>query len=126
METTYERGNPAMHRQGGRSGLAGFLMYYAEGHAPLWKAFWIWGVALSWVLFAVFYAVVTVTGVTWPLFIVATIIMVPYTAWILVAVWLCAFNTQNDLWGYAARFLTIVWSANIGLAAGFLMAELIL
>jgi len=112
------------HNQHGA--LVGFLCHYTEGHAPLWKAFWLWGVVLSWILFAVFAGLASTMGITWGLFALATIVMVPYTAWILVSVWQCAFNVGNDLWGYLARFLTIVWSLNIGIAAGLLISELAL
>lgn len=126
METTYRPEDAAGRDVASRSAVVTFLLHYADGHAPLWKAFWIWGVALSWLLFALFAGIVSAAGLSWPLFIVAAIVMMPYTAWILVAVWLCAFNTDNELWGYTARFLTVVWSVNIGVAGGFLMSALVL
>jgi|GEM_PF-1618583 len=108
------------------TGLAGFLLYYADGHAPLWQVFWLWGVALSWILFGVFWVLANAMGLNWGLFTVATVVMMPYTAWILVSVWQCAFNVGNDLWGYLARALTLVWAVNIGVAAGLLLSELVL
>jgi len=125
METTmHASGHGAKPHSG--NALVDFLVYYAEGDAPLWKAFWLWGVVLSWILFAAFATAINSVGISWLLFAVATIVMIPYTAWILVAVWRCAFNVRNDLWGYLARFLTVVWSLNIGIAAGLLVSELAL
>ena len=108
----------------GRSGLVGFLLYYTEGRAPLWKAFWLWGVVLSWALFGVFAGLANLIGVGWGLVLLATVVMVPYTAWILVSVWQCADNVANELWSYVARILTVVWAVNIGLAGGMLMLEI--
>lgn len=124
VATTYQPGN--VHVPGGGSGPIAHLLFYADGHAPLWKAFWLWGVLLSWILFAVFAGLASMTGVNWGLFALATIVMMPYTAWILVAVWQCAFNTDNDLWGYLARFLTLVWAVNVGIAGGLLITHLLL
>ncbi len=127
METTLQSGDSHnSQRHVHSSGLAGFLLYYSEGKAPLWKAFWIWGVALSWILFGLFTLLTSAVGLNWFVLTLATIVMMPYTAWILVAVWLCAFNVGNDLWGYLARFLTVVWALNIGLAAGLLLTELVI
>ncbi len=114
------------HRPTGRSGLLDFLGYYAEGHAPLWKAFWLWGVVLSWILFGAFAGLANLIGLNWGLFLLATIVMVPYSAWILVSVWLCADNVTNVLWSYVARFLTVIWALNIGVAAGLLLLEIAL
>jgi hypothetical protein len=108
------------------TGLPGFLLYYADGHGPLWQAFWIWGVALSWILFGVFWFLGNAMGLTWGLFALATIVMMPYTAWILVSVWQCAFNVGNELWAYLARAVTLIWAANIGVAGGILLSELVL
>lgn len=125
METTFQSRDAHTHAgHARRSGVVGLIMHYSEGEAPLWKAFWIWGVALSWILFGLFTALTNAVGLNWGVFALATIVMMPYTAWILVAVWQCAFNVGNDLWGYLARFLTLVWALNIGLAAGLLLAEL--
>lgn len=126
MEATMHSAGAHGGRPGGQRGVVGFLLHYSEGHAPLWKAFWLWGFALSWILFALFAGLASAIGVTWGLFALATVVMVPYTAWILVSVWCCAFNVDNDLWGYIARFLTIVWSLNVGLVAGVLLTELAL
>lgn len=125
METTFQSGDSHdSERRTQATGLSGFFLHYSEGNAPLWKAFWVWGVALSWILFGLFTLLTSAIGLNWGVFMLATVVMMPYTAWILVAVWLCAFNVGNDLWGYIARFLTVVWALNIGLAAGLLLTEL--
>ena len=99
--------------------------YYLDGHAPLWKAFWLWGVIVSTLLLFLFLFALDQIGVTWGLLIVSGIIMVPYTVWVLVAIWQCADNVRNDFWGRMARFVTILWSFNIGAVAGILLTELV-
>lgn len=127
METTY--GDTADHSPidyHSATGFPRFLLYYTEGHGPLWKIFWLWGVVLSWILFALYAGALQTFGLNWPLFIVSVIIMMPYTAWILVSVWMCAFNSGNDIWGYAARGLTVVWAVNVGISGGLSMAQMIM
>ena len=102
------------------------VRYYVLGKGPLWRIFWLWGVLGSWILFAAFYAALQAWGVTWGLFAVAAIIMLPYTAWIITSVWLCAHNVGNRMWGDAARFLTFIWALNVGVVGGWLLTELIL
>lgn len=102
------------------------ILYYLNGEGPLWKLFWLWGVLLSWVLFGLFYLASTTMGVSWGLFIISGAIMLPYSIWLLVSIWMCAGNTSNDFWGRAARFLTLIWSLNIGATAGFLLTDLVI
>ncbi len=102
------------------------ILYYLNGEGPLWKVFWLWGVVLSWALFGLFYLAATNIGITWGLFIVSGLIMLPYSVWLLVSIWMCADNTGYDFWGRASRFLTIIWSLNIGGVAGFLLTDLVI
>ncbi len=102
------------------------ILYYLNGEGPLWKLFWLWGVLLSWVLFGLFYLAATTMGISWGLFIISGVIMLPYSIWLLVSIWMCAENTGFDFWGRAARFLTLIWSLNIGGTAGFLLTDLVI
>ena len=102
------------------------IRYYLEGHGPLWRLFWLWGVLGSWILFALFYASLQRIGVTWILFIVSAVIMVPYTTWVLTSVWMCARNVANRMWGDAARFLTFFWALNVGVVGGWMLTRLLL
>lgn len=106
--------------------IAETLIEYAEGEGPLWTLFWLWGVALSWILFVLFGLIALAAGINWWLFSVVAAVMLPYTAWIVVSVWQCAFNVTNDLWGYIARCATVVWAFNVGIAGGLLLSELVL
>lgn len=104
----------------------GFILYYINGRAPLWKVFWLWGVALSWALFGLFYFALSAVGINWVLFFLSGIIMLPYSVWLLVSIWMCAANTSWDFWDRAARFTTIVWALNIGVTAGLMLTELVI
>lgn len=102
------------------------VVTYIQGRGPLWKIFWIWGVALSWVLFALFMLAAWLAGVNWFVFVITAMVMVPYTAWVIVSVWECSFNVENPVWGWVARALTGFWVMNIGIAGGLLLSRLVL
>jgi len=102
------------------------VVHYLSGKGPLWRLFWLWGVIGSWILFGVFYWALSNLGINWALFIIATVVMGPYTVWILASIWQCAGNVRNGMWGDLARLGTVVWAINIGVAAGLLLKELIL
>lgn len=99
---------------------------YLGGRAPLWRAFWLWGVLLSWILFALFLLAVHRLGLTWGLFLVSGAVMLPYTVCVLASVWQCAYNCGNPFWGLAARGLTLVWALSVGLVGGYLAMRLLL
>jgi hypothetical protein len=40
---------------------------------------------------------------------------IPYTVWVLVSIWRCAFNVKNELYGHMVRTLTIAWAVNVTL-----------
>lgn len=105
---------------------ANVVTYYLGGQGPLWRVFWLWGVVVSWVLFAAFLAAVRAFGITWGLFLVSGIVMLPYTVVTLAAVWQCAYNCRNTFWGLAARGLTLVWALSVGVVGGWLVMQLLL
>ena len=102
------------------------VTHYLSGQGRLWRVFWLWGVVGSWILFAVFYTALQATGVTWALFVVSAIVMLPFTTWILTSVWMCAQNVENRMWGDAARFLTFIWALNVGVVGGWMLTRLVL
>lgn len=101
------------------------VMSYWRGEGPLWRVYWLWGVAGSLVLAAVFGWGLQAFGVTWGYVFVAGIVMGFYTAWILVSVWRCADNAREAHWGQAARMLTAAWALNVVLVGLFLALELL-
>lgn len=105
---------------------ANVVTYYLGGQGSLWRIFWLWGVVVSWILFALFLAAVQGVGITWGLFLVSAVVMLPYTVWILASVWQCAYNCGNPFWGLAARGLTLIWALNVGLVGGYLATRLLL
>jgi hypothetical protein len=45
--------------------------------------------------------------------------LAPYTVWIVISVWRCAFNVEKPLYGHIARALTVSWAINAVLVLGF-------
>lgn len=111
------RGNPL-------ATMTHILRTYWRGDGPLWKVFWVWGVAGSWILAALFLAAVLAIGISWALYIATGVIMIAYTIWILVSVWRCAVNVEEH-WGVIARALTFAWALNVVLVGGFLGLDLL-
>ena len=93
-----------------------------RGEEPLWKVFWVYGVATS-VTIVVLYVVAFYDG-----HMALRQILLPcfatYTAWILVSVWRCADNTEEKFWSTLARFLTPAWAGNTILVLTFLQLNL--
>jgi hypothetical protein len=115
----------------GRSKVAKFAtdFFAAEirawhGEEPLWKVFWVYGVAIS-VTIVALYVVAFYDGHT-ALRQVLLPCFAAYTAWILVSVWRCASNTKKTLWGTLARFLTVAWAGNTILVLTFLQLNLLI
>jgi hypothetical protein len=113
----------------GRSRIAKFAadFFVAEirawhGEQPLWKEFWVYGVATSVVIVALYIAAfydgrMALRQVLLPCF-------AAYTAWILVSVCRCASNTNEILWSTLARYLTVAWAGNTILVLTFLQLNL--
>lgn len=66
-----------------------------RGEQPLWKVFWVYGVAISSVLIAFYVIGFYVDRIA--LRQVLLLCFAPYTAWILISVWRCANNTRERL-----------------------------
>lgn len=99
------------------SAIADFILQFfaAElrawrGEQPLWKVFWLYGVATGSALVAIYVIAFLVDRVA--LRQILLLCFAPYTAWVLVSVWRCANNTHEHLWGLLARFLTVAWACN--------------
>src|ERR1039458_139891 len=114
----------------GRSKVAKFAadFFAAEirawhGEKPLWKVFWVYGVATSVTIVALYVVAfydgrIALRQVLLPCFGAST-------AWILVSVWRCASNTNEKLWSTLARFLTVAWVGNTILVLIFLQLNLL-
>ena len=94
-----------------------------RGEEPLWKVFWVYGVATSVTIVALYVVAfydgrIALRQVLLPCF-------AAYTAWILVSVWRCASNTNEKLWSTLARFLTVAWAGNTILVLTFLQLNLL-
>lgn len=89
-----------------------------RGHSRLWVVFWIYGVLASQMLFGAILYFYRDVGT--PLLAVLLAGFVAYTAWIMRAVWVNAFNVQKEIYGHIARALTVAWALNAGLVSGFL------
>lgn len=101
-----------------------FLVRYWRGEAPLWKAFWLYGVLASNVGVAlVAWGLVSgridehgLTGLV--------MLLILYTVWVLVSIWRCAGNARTEYYAILARALTVAWAINSVLVSGFLLLEL--
>jgi hypothetical protein len=94
-----------------------------RGQQPLWKVFWLYGVVVSSALIGTYLFAFVVDQVA--LRQILVICFAPYTAWLLVSIWRCANNTHELLWSTLARFLTVAWACNAGLAVIFVEMNLI-
>jgi hypothetical protein len=94
-----------------------------RGQERLWKVFWLYGVATSSVLIAVYVFAFVVERVALRQTLV--ICFAPYTAWTLVSVWRCANNVREQFWGVLARFLTVAWAFNTIIILVFVEINLI-
>lgn len=99
------------------------IMHYWDGNGPLWKVFWIYGVATSLALAGLYWLAMR-DDMAWAQQILL-LFFVPYTAWILVAVWRCAPNTGVERFGIVARGLTVAWAINAILLTLFLEFDLL-
>ncbi len=115
----------------GRSRVAKFAaeFFAAEldawrGEQPLWKVFWIYGVATSVVLITFYVIAFYVDRIA--LRQVLLLCFAPYTTWILVSVWRCANNTRERFWSLLARLLTVAWACNTIMVLVFLQLNLII
>jgi hypothetical protein len=97
---------------------------YVPQHAPLWKVFWLYGVIPSNLLWALVWLMIrgnAATGAISAMFVV----LLAYTAWIVLAVWRCADNVQKPVYGVMARWLTVAWAINTVLFVFFLQLDLL-
>ncbi|MEP0764683.1 MAG: hypothetical protein HRF48_18295 [Chloroflexota bacterium] len=105
--------------------LAEIVLRYWQGRGPLWKVFWVYGVLTSAVVTALFMLLVRLEGDGFGLHQLLMLLFVPYTVWILVSVWRCAFNTENAYYGYLARAMTVAWAVNAALLVLFVELDLL-
>lgn len=96
-----------------------------RGDAPLWRVYWLQGVLASGAAAAATLLAVTHGWVGPAGLLLLLAAGAAYTAWLLVAIWRCAFNVRGaplgvppEAWGVLARWLTVAWAINLaGLAA---------
>ncbi len=89
-----------------------FVTSYWRGEGRLWVVFWIYGVLLSIIVAGVFLAQLATEDPIPGLKQFLIVAFIPYTVWVLVSIWRCAFNGENKLYGHMARALTIAWAIN--------------
>ncbi len=94
------------------------LLKERSGKTRLWLVFWVYGVVISQLVFSAILYFYNQLGTTSLAIFLAGFVV--YTAWIMNAVWVNAFNVQNEVYGQIARALTVVWAINAVLVSGFL------
>lgn len=90
-----------------------------RGNTRLWLVFWIYGVLVSHLIFGAI--LLFNRQVETPMLAVMLAGFVAYTAWIMRAVWVNAFNVEKEAYGHIARALTVAWSLNAVLVSVFLL-----
>ncbi len=97
-----------------------FVGSYWSGNGPLWKIFWVYGVAASFAIAAAIAVLGLLNWISIPVLIVLLVFLALYTVWILVSVWRCAenisgrpFGVDPQVWSWFARWLTIGWAINL-------------
>ena len=84
------------------------LLSYWNGKQKLWKAFWLIGFVLQFVLiifFGIFNLIGIALGLTWSIKFIIFLINIIYTIWVLVSIWNCAYNVKNNIWGDLSRVI---------------------
>lgn len=103
---------------------------YWRGDGPLWRVYWLYGVAASGGA-KLLVALAAVLGWLTPPVLAGTVAAAAvYAQWLLVSVWRCAPNVRTNAlgvsrgaWGVLARLLTLAWTiAAIAIAANLLRA----
>lgn len=90
-----------------------------RGRTRLWVVFWIYGVLVSHMAFGAILLAYRQVGT--PMLALLLAGFVAYTAWIMRAVWVNAFNVDKEIYGHMARALTVAWAINAVLVSGFLL-----
>ncbi|EKM95339.1 transmembrane protein [Stutzerimonas degradans] len=89
---------------------------------PLGVVFWIYGVIPSQILWGMaLFAYFNGASLATNLLMFGLIL--GYTAWIIMEIWLCADNVRNKLYGDMARLLTAAWAINSVLLVFFLVVQ---
>ncbi len=94
-----------------------------RGQLPLGRVFWLYGVAISSALIAVYLFAFLADAVA--LRQILVLCFIPYTVWILVSIWRCSNNVREQFWRMLARFLTVAWACNAILIVIFVEMNLI-
>lgn len=94
-----------------------------RGEASLPAVFWLHGVGVSAVLLGLLGISIHRADLLWEQALLVGFGL--YTAFVLVAIWRCARNTDS-LWSVLARVLTTFWAANTGLVLLFLQLGLVI
>ncbi len=87
------------------------LLRYWRGEGALWKVFWLYGVLASAILGGVYAAAIYAGNTVLEQGLLPVLLL--YTLWIVVSVWRCAPNTEQEFYTYLSRGLTIAWALNV-------------
>ena len=99
--------------------------HYWQGHGPLWKVYWLYGVLGSNALALILLFLMQTGAIVSVWFQLVLLLLAGYTVWIVVSVWRCAFNVEKPMYGHMARALTAAWAINALLVLGFLELQLL-
>jgi hypothetical protein len=103
-----------------------FLARYWRGEGSLSRVFWWYGVIPSTLAVALVAWAAATGRIGDGALAVLIVVLLAYTAWILVSVWRCAERRGiDDRYGVMARWLTVAWAINAVLVAGFVLLTLV-
>lgn len=94
-----------------------------RGETALWKVFWIYGVIPSNALLAAILGMVR-ANVSVIAINMLLIVLLVYTAWIVISVWRCSDNVEKAPYGILARWLVVAWAVNTLLFVPFMALDL--
>jgi hypothetical protein len=87
-----------------------FITLYWSGRGKLWKIYWLYGTACSWVIGITIGIFSRLSGISIRALMIG---FLPYNFWVVVSVWRCAFNAESQTWGYVARVLVVIGQAQL-------------
>jgi hypothetical protein len=93
---------------------------YWRGDGPLWRVYWLYGVAASGAVIGLIVVSVAMNWLSLGMLAVAVLATAVYAQWLIVSIWRCASNVRSDalglprqVWGLLARCLTLAWAAGV-------------
>lgn len=89
-----------------------------HGRTPLWRVFWIYGVLFSHLYFGSILYLFNRVGPALMFALLWGFIL--YTLVIMRVIWINTLNTKQEVFTFAARYLTVIWMINSFVVTSYL------